>query len=379
MMRVLVTGANGFIGKNLTEALRVKPDVELFLYHKSFPVSLLEEYAKSCQFIYHLAGVNRPESTDEFQEGNVQFLNIMLDLLKKYKNNCPILNASSIQAELDNPYGISKRESEHLLYAYGEETKAVIYNYRLPNVFGKWCRPNYNSVIATFCHNISRDLPIQVRDPRIIVSLVYIDDVVSELLEALEGRVHKNDKGCCYIPEQYEVSLGEIAAMLSDFHDSRRNLEIPYLPENSFCKKLYSTYLSYIPENEFLYPLKMHKDDRGSFTEIFRTPERGQISINVSKPGITKGNHWHHSKNEKFIVVSGKAKIQLRQIHTAETVEFHVDGKRLEVVDIPPGYTHCIINEGKEELVTMIWCNECFQPEWPDTIYDKVSTNDRNE
>lgn len=280
--------------------------------------------------------------------------------------------ASSIQAELDNPYGQSKKAGEELIFQYGEETGARVYIYRYPNVFGKWCRPNYNSAIATFCNNIANDLPIHVNDPDVIMNMVYIDDVVAELIEALKGNAHVDEYGYCFVPIVHTVTLGKIVDLIYSFKKSRKEQSIPDMTEGSFEKKLYATYLSYLPRNQFSYPLKMNKDDRGSFTEILKTVDRGQFSVNISRPGITKGEHWHHTKNEKFVVVSGKALIQLRQIDSNEIIEYHVSGENMEVVDIPTGFTHNIINEGDTDLVTFMWCSECFNPEKPDTYSLKV-------
>lgn len=280
--------------------------------------------------------------------------------------------SSSIQAKLDNPYGCSKKAGEDLIFSYGKETGAKIYVYRYPNVFGKWCRPNYNSAVATFCHNIAHNLPIQVNDPSVIMNLVYIDDVVMELIAALNGNVHMNEEGFCVIPVVHTITLGEIVKLLYSFRDSRNTLSIPDMTEDGFAKKLYATYLSYLPTDQFSYPLKMNVDERGSFTEILRTSDRGQFSVNISKPGITKGEHWHHTKNEKFVVVSGKGVIQFRRIDSDEIIEYHVNGEKIEVVDIPTGYTHNIINEGDTDLITFMWCSECFDPQKPDTYFLKV-------
>lgn len=371
-MKVLVTGAKGFIGKNLITELERREGIIVLPFDIDTPVELLEEYCRDCDFVYNLAGVNRPENVEEFMEGNFGFATTLVETLKKHGNKCPIMNSSSIQAALDNPYGQSKKAGEDMLFAYGKETGTPIYIYRFPNVFGKWCRPNYNSAVATFCHNIAHDLPIQVNNRDTVMHLVYIDDVVEELLKALNGTPHLNEDGYCYVPVEHEITLGGIVDLLYCFKDSRGNLMVPDMTENGIAKKLYSTYLSYLPEDGFSYPLKMNVDARGSFTEILRSVDRGQVSINISKPGITKGNHWHHTKNEKFVVVSGKGLIQFRKIGTDEIIEYHVSGDKLEVVDIPTGYTHNIINEGDTDMVTLMWCNECFNPERPDTIYEPV-------
>lgn len=371
-MKVLVTGAKGFIGKNLISELERREGIEVLSFDIDTPVGLLEEYCRDCDFVYNLAGVNRPENTEEFMEGNFGFATTLVQTLKKYHNTCPIMNSSSIQATLDNPYGKSKKAGEDMLYAYGREVGAEVYIYRFPNVFGKWCRPNYNSAVATFCNNIANGLPIQVNDRSTVMHLVYIDDVVEELLQALERHPHMNSNGYCYVPTVYEVTLGEIVDLLYSFRESRENLMIPDMPEGSFGKKLYSTYLSYLPKDGFSYPLLMHEDVRGSFTEILKSAERGQVSINISKPGIVKGNHWHHTKNEKFVVVSGKGLIRFRKHGTDEVLEYYVSGEKLEVVDIPTGYIHSISNVGDTDLVTLMWCNECFDPGRPDTMYEPV-------
>lgn len=371
-MKVLVTGANGFIGRNLITELERKEGVTVLPFDIDTPMELLDEYCRECDFVYNLAGVNRPENVEEFMEGNFGFATTLVETLKKYGNRCPIMNSSSIQASLDNPYGRSKKAGEDMMFAYGQESGASVYIYRFPNVFGKWCRPNYNSAIATFCYNIAHDLPIQVNNRETMMHLVYIDDVVAELLAALDGQPHVNDEGYCYVPVEHEITLGGIVDLLYSFKESRMNFMIPDMTDGSVEKKLYSTYLSYLPEDKFSYPLNMHVDERGSFTEILKSVDRGQVSINISKPGITKGNHWHHTKNEKFVVVSGKGLIQFRKIGYDEIIEYHVSGDKLEVVDIPIGYTHSIINEGETDLVTLMWCNECFNPDRPDTIYEVV-------
>ena len=376
-MKVLVTGAGGFIGKNLVAELERKENLEVLPFEKDTPIELLEEYCKNCDFVYNLAGVNRPENPEEFMDGNFGFATTLVETLKKYGNTCPIMNTSSIQAVLDNPYGKSKKAGEDMMRAYGLETGASIYIYRFPNVFGKWCRPNYNSAVATFCHNIAHDLPIQVNDRSTVMHLVYIDDVVEELLQALECHPHVNADGYCYVPVEHEITLGEIVDLLYSFKDSRTNRMIPNMTGNSFEKKLYSTYLSYLPQDQFSYPLIMHEDARGSFTEILRSVDRGQVSINISKPGITKGNHWHHTKNEKFVVVSGKGLIRFRKYGEDDIIEYHVSGDKLEVVDIPTGYTHSIVNEGDTDLVTLMWCNECYNPEKPDTMYEPVEKDEK--
>lgn len=382
-MKILITGAKGFVGRNLIATLEtiidrrnkayndiISDDTVLFPYDIDTDPELLDSYTKECDFVFHLAGVNRPEDEKEFMEGNFGFTSILLNSLKNNKNKAPVLITSSIQAALDNPYGKSKKAGEDLMFSYSKETSAPVFVFRLPNLFGKWCRPNYNSAVATFCNNIAHNLPITVNDPEHIMNLVYIDDVVDSFIKALSGNVLKKD-GFCSIPTVHTVKLGEIANLLYSFKESRKNLTVPNL-SNSFEKVLYSTYLSYLPENEFSYPLKMNIDERGSFSEIIRTIDRGQFSVNISKPGITKGNHWHHTKNEKFLVVSGKALIQFRKIGTDKIINYHVSGEKLEIVDIPTGYTHNIINEGKTDLITFMWANECFNPDKPDTFFEKV-------
>lgn len=371
-MKVLVTGAKGFIGKNLIAELDRMEGVEVCPFDIDTPTEMLEIYGADCDFVFNLAGVNRPQNVEEFMEGNFGFATTLVEALKKHGNTCPIMNASSIQAALDNPYGHSKKAGEDMLLAYGKEVGANIYVYRFPNVFGKWCRPNYNSAVATFCNNIANDLPIQVNDRNTLLHLVYIDDVVAELLAAMKGQPHVDAQGYCYVPTVHDVTLGEIVDLLYSFKESRKNLMIPDMTEDSFSKKLYSTYLSYLPKDGFSYPLKMNVDARGSFTEVVKSVDRGQVSINISKPGITKGNHWHHTKNEKFLVVSGKGVIRFRKIGEEEIIEYHVSGEKLEVVDIPTGYTHSIVNEGDTDMVTLMWCNECFNPDKPDTMYVPV-------
>jgi len=369
-MKILVTGSNGFIGKNLIAQLENRGFSEIYKFDKQTDKGLLASYTKDCEFVFHLAGVNRPREEQEFMEGNFGFTSELLDLLKSNRNPCPVLLASSIQAELDNPYGKSKKAGEDLLFAYGRETGARVLVYRLPNVFGKWCRPNYNSVIATFCYNIARGLPIRIHDPNVVLRLVYIDDVVDELINALNGCETRNED-FCVVPTVYTASLKEIADLIHSFKRSRENLSVPDLSV-PFVKRLYSTYLSYLPSDEFAYDLRMNIDARGSFTEFIRTVDRGQVSVNISKPGITKGNHWHHTKNEKFLVVSGKGVIRFRKIDSNEVIEYYVSGDKLQVVDIPPGYTHNIENLGETDMVTLMWANEPFYPDNPDTYYLEV-------
>lgn len=382
-MKVLVTGAKGFVGRNLCEALknlrdgkdRTRPTLQVddvMEYDVDTPEGQLENYCREADFVFNLAGVNRPKESAEFMKGNCEFASTLLSILRKYENKCPVMLSSSIQAALDNPYGESKRAGEQLMFNYAKETGTLVFVYRFPNIFGKWCRPNYNSAVATFCHNIAHDLPIQVNDPSTLLHLVYIDDVVKELLDALEGKAHaKGDY--CEVPVVHDVSLGEIVDLLGKFHAQPATLVLPEIPAGSFAKKLYSTYQSYLPKEKIPIPLKMIVDARGSFTELMKTKNSGQFSINISKPGITKGQHWHHSKWEMFIVVSGHALIQERKIGTDEVIEYEVSGEKMEAYQMLPGYTHNLINlSDKEDLVTIVWANESFDPEHPDTFYEKV-------
>ncbi|MGI6453728.1 MAG: capsular polysaccharide biosynthesis protein CapF [Syntrophomonadaceae bacterium] len=369
-MKILVTGAKGFIGKNLIAELKNRKYTDIYEYDMDTEPSLLDEYCKDADFVFHLAGVNRPKEQSEFMEGNFGFTSTLLDTLKRNNNTCPIMISSSIQAELDNPYGKSKKAGEDLLFDYSKETGAKVLIYRFPNVFGKWCRPNYNSAVATFCHNVAHDMPITVNDPSVVMNLVYIDDVVNELINALEGK--ENRKGdFCVVPVVHTITLGEIVDLIYSFKKSREERSIPNMADE-FTKKLYSTYLSYLPEDKFSYELKMNIDNRGSFTEFIKTPDRGQVSVNISKPGITKGNHWHHTKNEKFLVVSGKGVIRFRKIDSDKVIEYFVSGEKMEVIDIPTGYTHNIENLGDTDMVTIMWANEPFDPEKPDTYYLEV-------
>ncbi|WP_201319215.1 capsular polysaccharide biosynthesis protein CapF [Paenibacillus sp. EPM92] len=369
-MKILVTGAKGFIGKNLIAELRNRNYNDILEYGKETDPSLLDKYCKEADFVFHLAGVNRPREQSEFMDGNYGFTSTLLDTLKKYQNTCPVMISSSIQAELDNPYGMSKKAGEDLLFEYSKETGAKAIVYRFPNVFGKWCKPNYNSAVATFCHNIAHELPITVNDPNVAMKLVYIDDVVQELINALSGNEHSVGD-YCEVPVVHTITLGEIVDLIYSFKKSREERSIPDM-SNEFTKKLYSTYLSHLPENQFSYALKMNVDQRGSFTEFIKTQNRGQVSVNISRPGITKGNHWHHTKNEKFLVVSGKGVIRFRKIDADEVIEYFVSGDKLEVVDIPTGYTHNIQNLGDTDMVTIMWANEYFDPEKPDTYYLEV-------
>ena len=381
-MKILVTGAKGFVGKNLVAELEnikygkdktypLTQDIEIYEYDIDTDKSMLSEFCKDCDFVFNLAGVNRPETESEFMSGNFGFASDLLDELKKNNTTCPVMLSSSTQAALDNPYGKSKKAGEDLFFDYSKETGARVLVYRFPNVFGKWCRPNYNSAVATFCNNIANDLPIQVNDRSHKMTLVYIDDVVNELINALCGSETK-DGDYCKVPVEHNKTLGEIVDLIYSFKQSREDKSVPDMTEGSFSKKLYSTYLSYLPTDKFSYPLKMNIDNRGSFTEILRTADRGQVSVNISKPGITKVQHWHHTKNEKFLVVSGKGVIRFRKIDEEKVYEYFVSGDKLEVVDIPTGYTHNIENLGDTDMVTVMWCNECFNPDKPDTYFEEV-------
>lgn len=369
-MKILVTGAKGFIGKNLITELKNQKYTDIYEYDMDSTLEDLDRYSKDCDFVFHLAGVNRPKDQKEFLEGNFGFTSVLLDNLKKYNNKAPIMLASSIQAVLDNPYGISKKAGEDLLFGYGNETGVKVLIYRFPNVFGKWCRPNYNSAVATFSYNIANDLPITVNDRNVVMNLIYIDDLVKELIQALKGNENKKDN-FCYVEPVHTVKLGEIVDLLYSFKESRNDRSIPNTAD-PFTKKLYANYVSYLPKDKFSYDLKMNIDHRGSFTEFLKTPDRGQVSINISKPGIVKGNHWHHTKNEKFLVVSGSGVIRFRKIDETEVLEYYVSGDKLQVVDIPPGYTHNIENLGNTDMVTVMWANEKFDPERPDTIFVEV-------
>ncbi len=381
-MNILVTGAKGFVGKNLIAALNnIKSGKdrtrnieigEIFEYDIDTDAALLDKYCSECDFVFNLAGVNRPKEQSEFMEGNFGFTSDLLSTLKKHNNKCPVMISSSIQAALDNPYGISKKAGEDLLFSYAKETGAKALVYRLPNVFGKWCRPNYNSAVATFCNNIANDLPIQVNDRSVNMTLVYIDDVVDELICALSGNENR-DGDYCKVPVEHKITLGEIVDLIYSFKNQPESLVMPEIPLGSFEKKLYSTYLSYLPYEKVSFPLKMNTDDRGSFTELLKTEKCGQFSVNISKPGITKGQHWHHTKWEFFIVVSGEGLIEQRKIGSDEVLKFQVSGKKIEAVHMLPGYTHNIINLSKtENLVTVMWANESFDPNKPDTFFEEV-------
>ena len=400
-MNVLITGARGFVGKNLTAALesirdgkdRTHPAIklgELYLYDVDSDPSELDEYCAQADFVFHLAGVNRPQNAEEFMQGNFGFTSTLLDTLKKHGNTCPVMISSSIQAtcigRYDSDYGRSKRAGEELVFSYAEETGARALVYRFPNLFGKWCRPNYNSAVATFCHNLANDLPITVNDPRVELELLYIDDLIDEMLAALEGGEHRcefdgiqtvltQDGRYCAAPITHKVTLGEIVCLLERFKAQAATLVMPEIPGGSFAKKLYSTYLSYLPREKVAFPLKMNEDARGSFTELLRTEKCGQFSVNISKPGITKGQHWHHTKWEFFIVVSGRGLIQQRRLGCDEVLNFEVSGERIEAVHMLPGYTHNIINlSDTENLVTVMWANEPFDPNRPDTFFEVVES-----
>jgi len=369
-MDILITGANGFVGKNLVATLKQKDDINLFLYTRGSSVTDFDTYTKNADFVFHLAGVNRPENDEEFIEGNANLTKDLLNKLVEHDNTVPVLLSSSIQAKLDNPYGKSKKIAEDLVLEYGEDNNVKTYVYRLPNLFGKWSKPNYNSVIATFCYNLARDIDITVDDPNTELTLAYIDDVIEEFINAMNGNDTKEGK-YNIIPTTHTVALGEIADLIKLFKESRSNRKIPNL-NDTFTKKLYSTYLNFLPEDDFSYPLVMHEDDRGHFTEFVKSPYAGQVSINVSKPGITKGNHWHHTKNEKFLVVSGEGIIRFRDPYSEKVIEYNVSGEKLEVVDIPTGYTHSIENIGNTDMVTVMWVNEMFDPDKPDTYHLEV-------
>ena len=398
-MKILVTGAKGFVGKNLVCALnnlkdgkdRTRPELKIdavYEYDIENTAAELDEYCAQADFVFNLAGVNRPKDSEEFKKGNFGFASLLLDTLKKHGNKCPVMLSSSIQATLigryDGEYGRSKKAGEDLFFDYAKETGAKVLVYRFPNLFGKWCKPNYNSAVATFCYNTAHDLPITINDRATELELLYIDDLIFEMCDALEGKEHRaefdgvktvlSESGkYCAAPITHRVTLGEIADLLETFGAQSKTLVVPEMPENSFAKKLYSTYLSYLPKEKIAIPLKMNADARGSFTELLKTEKCGQISVNISKPGITKGEHWHNTKWEFFIVVSGRALIEERKIGTDEVLKFEVSGEKIEAVHMLPGYTHNIINlSDTEDLVTMMWANEAFNPARPDTYYEKV-------
>ncbi len=399
-MKILITGANGFVGKNLTAALtnikegkdRTHPDItvdELYLYDIDTDREVLENGCRNADFVFNLAGANRPKDNSEFMQTNFGFASELLNTLKKYNNTCPVMLSSSIQATLvgryaEGDYGKSKKAGEELFFEYAEQTKAKVLVYRFPNLFGKWCRPNYNSAVATFCNNIANDLPITVSDPKVMLELLYIDDLVDEMMLALEGKEHRcefdgietvicENGRYCAAPRTHHATLGEIVSLLESFKNQPQTLQMPEIPYNSFAKKLYSTYLSYLPKEKASFPLKMNVDARGSFTELLKTEKCGQFSVNISKPGITKGQHWHNTKWEFFIVVSGRGLIQQRKIGSDEVLNFYVSGDNIEAVHMLPGYTHNIINlSDTEDLVTLMWANECFDPNKPDTFFEVV-------
>ena len=380
-MKILITGAKGFVGKNFIETLKTIHDgkngfykldnLEILEYDIDNKKEDLKEYTKVCDFVVHLAGVNRPTKPSEFYEGNKGFTEILCAYLNEAKNKCPILISSSIQAEKDNDYGISKKQGEELLLKFGSEHGNSIFIYRFANLFGKWCRPNYNSVVATWCHNVANHKDIQINDPNVTLPLCYIDDVVEELINCIKGIPYKIDGKFYGVEKTYLCKLGNLANLIQSFAESRKTLDVVN-QNDELTKKLYATYLSYLPENEFGYHLKMNVDERGSFTEFLKTKEYGQVSVNISKPGITKGNHWHHTKNEKFLVVSGSGLIQFRKIDDNKIIEYKVSGEMLEVIDIPTGYTHNIVNLGNSDMVTIMWANEIFNPNKPDTYFEKV-------
>lgn len=371
IMKLLVTGANGFVGKNLISTLAAKPDCyEVLSYDIENTFEELREYAKICDFVVHLAGVNRPKNAEEFYKGNGGFTEILCDLLHECGNSAPILISSSIQASLQNDYGKSKKEGEDALLRHYVRNGSPVIIYRFANLFGKWCRPNYNSVVATWCYNISHGKEIQIHDAEAEITLCYIDDVVREIIHMIDTG-SENQEIYHEVSPVYKTTLGHIAETLYFFKNMKKSLLLPDM-NDALTKKLYSTYLSYLPKDEFSYPLITHADERGSFTEVLKSETSGQVSVNISKPGITKGNHWHHTKNEKFLVVHGKGTIRFRNIYSDEIIEYHVSDKKLEVVDIPTGYTHSIINEGTEDMVTIMWANERFDTEHPDTFYEEV-------
>lgn len=399
-MKILVTGAKGFVGKNLCAELKNIRDGkarcwgiltidDVFEYDIDSTVEELEQWCRECDYVFNLAGVNRPQNQEEFMKGNFGFASILLDTLKKYQNACPVMLSSSAQASLtgrfgNSEYGRSKKAGEELFFDYAKETGAKVLIYRFPNLFGKWCRPNYNSAVATFCNNIANDLPIQVNDPKVELELLYIDDLIAEMIAALKGQEHhcefdglevlpKAEGRYCYCPVTHHTTLGEIVGLLHSFAEQPSTLMIPEIPEGSFAKKLYSTYLSYLPKEKVAFPLKMNMDARGSFTELLHTEKCGQVSINISKPGITKGQHWHHTKWEFFIVVAGHGLIQQRKIGSDEIIEFEVSGDKIQAVHMLPGYTHNIINlSSTDDLVTVMWANEIFNPLHPDTYGEIV-------
>jgi UDP-2-acetamido-2,6-beta-L-arabino-hexul-4-ose reductase len=371
-IKILVTGAKGFVGKNLVAELRNRNYSTICEFDLDSDPNMLDQYTQDCNFVFHLAGINRPKDQSEFMTGNFGFTSELLQSLKKHDNKSPILITSSIQAALDSPYGLSKKAGEELIFEYSRETGVKVFVYRLPNIFGKWCMPNYNSAVATFCNNIANGFPISISDPEVLMNLVYIDDLLNELIRQVDCHDPQNSlEKYCSVSPVHKIKLGDIAALIYSFKESRSNLSVPDL-NDSFTKKLYSTYLSYLPIGQFSYPLKMNVDNRGSFTEFIKTHGQGQVSVNISRPGITKGNHWHHTKCEKFLIVSGKGVIRFRKVGTNEILEYFVSGENLDVVDIPVGYTHNIENLGSDNMVTIMWANEAFDPERPDTFFEQV-------
>lgn len=369
-MRILVTGAKGFIGKNLILTLKSQGFSEIDDFDADSSLSLLDEFCSHADFVFHLAGVNRSDDINDFRKGNVDFTVKLIECLKRQGNLCPILYSSSVQAALDNVYGQSKKEAEDVLLAYSKEMLVKVFLYRLPNVFGKWCRPNYNSVVATFCHNTANDLPITINDPEKSIHLVYIEDLTEEFLRVLK-KTKEICSGLCEVPVIHQISLIRLAESIKSFQECRKQLTVPNLSD-AFTGKLYSTYLTYLPEPELRYQLKMNSDHRGSFTEFMRLPDYGQISVNIIKPGITKGNHWHSGKCEKFLTINGRGVIYLRGIHSDRVIEFVVSAEMLELVEIPPGYAHSILNTGDTDMVVLIWANEGFNKDNPDTYYMEV-------
>jgi UDP-2-acetamido-2,6-beta-L-arabino-hexul-4-ose reductase len=370
-MKILVTGSKGFVGKNLIVELKNRGYKEIFEFDKDTDKKLLNKYTKACEFVFHLAGVNRPKSEKEFMVNNFGFTSELLDLLKKNNNRAPILITSSIQARLNNPYGRSKKEAEDLLFSYSKETGAKVFIYRLPNIFGKWCRPNYNSVVATFCYNIANNLEIKIDDPEAEVVLCYIDDVIDEFLKVLENKKDTNTKKLLNVSKNYRITVGKLAKKIYSFKKNRVTLIMPEL-SNSFGRALFGTFSSYLPKDDFSYKLKKNKDERGWLAEFIKSESMGQIFISKTKPGITRGNHWHHTKVEKFLVIKGEAIIRFRQINTNEIIDYKVNGEEPEVVDIPPGYTHSITNIGKDDAIVLFWASEIFDKEKPDTYYLEV-------
>lgn len=371
MRTVLITGADGFLGKNLVASLEQNKDIKILTYNRHNTIEELEQFIKKADFIFHLAGVNRPQDLSEFDSGNRGFTENLLNLMDKQNRKIPVLFSSSIQAILDNPYGVSKLAAEQALLNWSNKNGVAVYIYRLPNVFGKWCRPNYNSVVATFCYNIARGLPININDPSKELTLVYIDDVISEFINALNGNPHMDEDGYCTVPRSFKITLRELVDKLFEFAQSRKSLIMPDF-EVDFTRFLYATYVSYLPEDDFGYELEMKTDNRGWLAEFIKSRHFGQVFISKTKPGITRGNHWHHTKVEKFLVIQGEALIKFRQIRGDKVIEYRVSGDNLKVLDIPAGYTHSITNIGNTDLITLFWADEIFKPERLDTYYMEV-------